>query len=326
MAEALQKANSIFTAIGAWLPDQCDGPAEHSIEWAAGLGYEMTMQDQNHEVTLARLAFEAFRRLFADEAIPLAGNIAFRTLFSIFPFLIFLTTLAGFLGNEQLATRIVDFLFEVAPKQLVDTLSPEIHSILTVPRTGLLSLSVLLTIWSAMGGVDSVRVALNRAYDIKDTRSFLRTYGLGIVFVVGSAAILLTVAALLVFMPVILTSVDRISPGFSSNFTLLDILRIPIAILLMLFGLLAAHRFLPARKQRLRDLLPGVVITIFVWLLLALAFSTYLLKFNTFASTYASLSGLFAAMFFLYLSALVLILGGEFNRVLQIHRKGPHDG
>ncbi len=62
------------------------------------------------------------------------------------------------------------------------------------------------------------------------------------------------------------------------------------------------------------------MITVFVWLMLAVAFSYYLVNFNTFASTYASLSGFFAAMFFLYLSALVLFLGGEFNRVLQIHR------
>lgn len=282
------------------------------------------MQEQQpDDVTLGQLAYEAFRRLFADEAIPLAGNIAFRTLFSVFPFLIFLTTLAGFIGNEKLASRIVDFLLEVAPEKLVNTLSPEIHSILTVPRTGVLSVSVLLTIWSAMGGVDSIRVALNRAYDIKDTRSFLRTYGLGIVFVLGAALILLTVAALLVFMPVILASIDRYSPGFSNNFSLLDTLRVPIAILLLMLGLLAAHRFLPARKQRVRDLMPGVIITLFVWVLLALAFSQYLLNFNTFASTYASLSGLFAAMFFLYLSALVLLLGGEFNRVMQIHRQTP---
>lgn len=284
------------------------------------------MQDSQDTVSLGQLAFEAFRRLFADEAIPLAGNIAFRTLFSIFPFLIFLTTLAGFFGNEELATRIVDFLLEVAPERLVNTLSPEIHSILTVPQTGLLSLSVLLTIWSAMGGVDSVRVALNRAYDIRDTRSFWRTYTLGIVFVLGAAIILLVVAALLVFMPVVLASIDRFSPGFSANFSLLDTLRVPIAILLLLGGLLMAHRFLPARKQRMRDLLPGVMITLFVWVLLALAFSQYLLNFNTFASTYASLSGLFAAMFFLYLSALVLLLGGEFNRVMQIHQARPLDG
>src|SRR5436190_5576596 len=115
--------------------------------------------------TIPSLAWEAVKRLFADEAIPLAGNIAFRTLFSVFPFLIFLTALAGFFGSEQLATDIVSYLLGVAPEQLVKPLAPEIHSILTGRRSGLLSLSALVTIWSAIAGVDSVRVGLNRAYN-----------------------------------------------------------------------------------------------------------------------------------------------------------------
>ncbi len=89
-------------------------------------------------------------------------------LFSIFPFLIFLTALAGFFGNDDLAAGIVTFLLGVAPAELVKPLVPEIRSILTVPRTGLLSIAAVLTIWSAMGGVDSVRVGLNRAYDLKE--------------------------------------------------------------------------------------------------------------------------------------------------------------
>ena len=63
-----------------------------------------------------------------------------------------------------------------------------------------------------------------------------------------------------------------------------------------------------------------MVITVVAWVLMSSAFSIYLVNFNTFASTYASLSGVFAAMFFVYLAALVLILGGEVNRVLEVRR------
>src|SRR5512138_1504860 len=143
--------------------------------------------------TLLSLAIEALRRLFADEAIPLAGNIAFRGLFSLFPFLIFLTALAGFFGSEDLAQRIVSYLLSVAPEELVKPLAPEIFSILTTPRTGLLSLSALLTIWSAMAGVDSVRVGLNRAYDLREHRNMLMLYVQSIIFVIGSAIVLLSV-------------------------------------------------------------------------------------------------------------------------------------
>jgi membrane protein len=129
---------------------------------------------------------DALKRLFADEAIPLAGNIAFRTIFSIFPFLIFLTTLAGFFGSAKLAEQVVNFLLSVAPEQIIKPLTGEIQSILTVPRSGLLSISAALTIWSAMAGVDSVRVGLNRAYNLKDTRSLWYVYAVNVVFVIGA--------------------------------------------------------------------------------------------------------------------------------------------
>jgi membrane protein len=270
--------------------------------------------------TIVTLGLEAVRRLFADEAIPLAGNIAFRTLFSIFPFLIFLTALAGFFGNEDLAEKVVTFLLSVAPEQLVRPLASEIRSILTVPRTGLLSLAALLTIWSAMAGVDSIRVGLNRAYDLKENRNMFWLYGQSILFVIGSAIGLLAVALLLVFAPVALAAFDRFAPDFRHNLTTLNQLRYPIAIMLLTGGLQLSHRILPAKRQKGMEILPGVLLTVAVWVALTSLFSYYLVNFNTFASTYSSLSGLFAAMFFVYLAALVLIFGGEVNRVLQLHR------
>ena len=260
---------------------------------------------------------DALKRLFADEAIPLAGNIAFRTIFSIFPFLIFLTTLAGFFGSARLAEQVINFLLSVAPVQIVKPLMNEIQSILTVPRSGLLSISAALTIWSAMAGVDSVRVGLNRAYNLKDTRSLWYVYAINVVFVIGAAALLLAVAILLVLFPVFKTVLTNIAPAQLANFATIDQLRYPIAILLLLFGLQISHYVLPAQKMPMRFILPGVVLTVIVWVILSDAFSIYLVNFNSFASTYSSLSGLFAAMFLIYLSALALIFGGEVNRVIS---------
>jgi membrane protein len=280
----------------------------------------MPVAMSNEQPTIVVLGVEALQRLFADEAISLAGNIAFRTLFSIFPFLIFLTALAGFFGNDALAEKVVTFLLSVAPEQLVKPLAKEIHSILTVPRTGLLSLSALLTIWSAMSGVDSIRVGLNRAYGLRENRKLYWLYGQSILFVIGSAVVLLAVSVLLVFAPVGLKILHYYAPDFQNNFATLNKLRYPVATILLVGALQLAHLILPAKQQKGLEILPGVLLTVVVWVVLSSLFSYYLVKFNTFASTYASLSGLFAAMFFLYLSALVLIFGGEVNRVLQIHK------
>jgi membrane protein len=266
--------------------------------------------------SLRALAIEAFMRLFADEAVPLAGNIAFRTLFSIFPFLIFLTTLAGFFGNEELAEAVITFLLGVVPPEIIKPITPEIRSILTVPRTGLLSISVALTIWSAMAGVDSVRVGLNRAYDLRETRSVWVLSLQSALFVVGAAMVLLVFSVLIVLGPVILVTVERLAPGLRGSLQTIEQWRFPIAILLLTGWLLLCHRVLPAKRLTIREVLPGVLLTVVVWIVLSSAYSYYLVHFATFASTYASLSGVFAAMFFLYLAALVLIFGGEVNRVL----------
>jgi membrane protein len=274
------------------------------------------------EVSVFALFAQAVKRLFADEAIPLAGNIAFRLIFSIFPFLIFLTTLAGFFGSEAAAEQVVTFLLSVAPEQLVRPLSSEIRSILTVPRSGLLSVAVLLTIWSAMGGVDSVRVGLNRAYDLIDKRPFWALYIQNVLFVIGSAILLLSVALLIVVYPLAINLLTAYAPAKLTSFASLDHLRYPVAIALLISGLLFAHRILPAQSLPWRSLLPGVLFTVIVWVALSAGFAVYLQNFNSFASTYASLSGLFAAMFFIYLAALVLILGGEVNRVISLLKSG----
>lgn len=280
----------------------------------------MTAQPDDQGPTIATLVRESFYRLFADEAIPLAGNIAFRTVFSVFPFLIFLTALAGFFGNDNLAEGVVTFLLSVAPARLVEPLVPEIRSILTVPRSGLLSISALITIWSAMGGVDSVRVGLNRAYDIRETRSVWWLYFQNVLFVIGSAIFLLIFALLIVFAPVMIQIAEIYAPALKGHFVTIEQLRYPIGITLLTAGVLFCHRVLPAKSLNVLEVLPGVVITVVAWVVMSSAFSIYLVNFNTFASTYASLSGVFAAMFFTYLAALVLILGGEVNRVLEVRR------
>ncbi len=273
-------------------------------------------------VSLARLARETFKRLFADEAIPLAGNIAFRSIFSFFPFLIFLTAIAGFVGTEDQARAAITYLLDVAPENLVRPLEVEIRSILTVPRADLLSLAALLTIWSAMSGVDSVRVGLNRAYDIRENRPIWSLYLMEVLCVIGAAAFFMAFSFLVVLMPLALRFASTHGIDLIGRFSALQELRLALAALVLLVGVTAGHVILPARRLPLRAIWPGIIMTVAVWMLLAIAFSDWLLRFNTFASTYASLSGLFAAMFFIYLAALVLILGGELNRVLEILSHG----
>lgn len=261
---------------------------------------------------------EIYDRFVADDGLPLAGNIAFRTILSVFPFLIFLTALAGFLGNAELARQVVTYLLDSGPSEIIEPLVPEIESLLSQPRSDFLSLGVLLTIWTASGGVDSVRVGLNRAYDLREHRGWFVLLAQNALFVVGGAVVLMLLALLIVLAPVILSLVERYLPALSEVAAAYDRLRYPVAIAILALGVLAAHYVLPARWLPLRRLWPGVVFTVIVSIALAASYSIYLARFASFASTYAGLGGLIAALVFIYLAAAVMILGGEINRA--IHR------
>jgi membrane protein len=265
----------------------------------------------------------AIQRLWADEAMSLSGNIAFRTLFSAFPFLIFLTALAALFGDEELADGLIDFLFSVGPAEVIAPLASEVQLILTTPRTDLVSIGFLITIWAAMAGVDSVRIGLNRAYNVRDRRSTWKLYGLNVLFVIGTAVVLLALSLLIVAGPILIAFLQRHAPQLDKFMAIFSLVRYPVAVLLLTGALTAAHLFLPAKRLRLLHVLPGVILTVAVWVVLATVYSYYLANFGNFASYYAGLSGVFAALFFLYLAALVLLLGGEVNRVIMMRKKTP---
>ncbi len=263
---------------------------------------------------------EANLRLWMDEALSTAGNIAFRAVLALFPFLIFVSSLTAFVGDAEMAKSLTEFLISIVPEPLVDTIVTELESVLTVRRGDLASIGVLLTVWFAIGGVDGVRVALNRAYDLREHRSTAMLYLLHVLVVIGGGMVFVVIAYLLVLVPIVAAFAHRFVPGFEPSTIDLGVVRYPAAIVILTISLFAAHIFLPARRTRFSNIWPGVMLTVVVWGVLAAGFSVYLTSFANYASYYAGLAGVIAALFFIYLSALVLIFGGEINRAIRIRR------
>jgi len=262
----------------------------------------------------------ALRNFIRDDGFPLAGNIAFSVILSAFPFLIFLTTLAGFLGNEAVAQDVVVYLLAIAPENLVAPIAPEIRSILTVPRSDLLSLSILLTLWTASGSVRSIRAGLNRAYSMRETRGFFFLLLTDIIFVLVGAAALLSLSLLIILGPVIWDGATRWAP-IVHDFTIwFDWLRFPVALVLLSTSLVAAHQILPTRRQRMSEILPGIIFTLTLWLITSVAYAEFLSRFATYASTYAGLAGVIIALMFVYLSGTLLIFGDEINQAYMAYK------
>ncbi|MCF7779110.1 YihY family inner membrane protein [Sulfitobacter sp. M220] len=263
---------------------------------------------------------EAILRLWNDDAFGLAGNVAFRALLALFPFLIFTSAMTAFIGDRAMADHLVDFLIAIVPSPLIEPLVSEVEKVMMVPRGGVLSIGILLTIWFAVGGVDGVRVGLNRAYGIRETRSIVVLYGLQIAMVVLASLVLVTVGYLLVLAPRAGSWMHALIPGFDPASVTVKLIRFPASATIFLVALLSAHVLLPARRTKFSNIWPGVIFTAVAWTLLATAFAFYVGRFGTYASYYAGMAGIIAALYFMYLAALLLIFGGELNRALRIRR------
>ena len=272
-------------------------------------------------VTLKTLARDVYRRFVMDDGFPLSGNIAYCTILSLFPFLIFLAALAGFLGNEQLATTAVDYLLETLPPDLVNPLSDDVHALLTEPHGGLLTVSIAFTLYTAAGGVESIRTGLNRSYEFKENRVYPYRMLQAIAFVVGGAAVLLVLAVLIVFVPLYWSRLERLLPVARELSGWFHLLRYPAGLGLMFVALMLAHMLLPARRHRLVELLPGVLITIVLWLLAAWTYAYYIAEFSRVHLMYAGLGNIIITLVFLYISAALLLLGGEINQSLIVQRR-----
>ena len=141
---------------------------------------------------------DAFMRFSQDDGWAIASHIALSILTSLFPFLIFVTALAGFLGSKNLGDEGVQILFQTWPQQVAAPIANEIHNVLTQTRSGVLTIGVILSIYFSSSGVEAVRIGLNRAYDVRDSRPWwlLRLESIAYVFV--GAFSLLTLAFLVV--------------------------------------------------------------------------------------------------------------------------------
>src|ERR1700761_4080579 len=116
------------------------------------------------------VCIDAFYTFLADDGWAIASHIALSTLMALFPFLIVLTSLAGFLGSKDLAEQAAGLLLDTWAAQVASTLSGEIHNVLTTTRTGVLTIGAALSLYFASNGVEALRVALNRAYDVIEPR------------------------------------------------------------------------------------------------------------------------------------------------------------
>ena len=251
--------------------------------------------------------------MIRNGGFELAGHLAFTAFLALFPFLIFLAALFGILGDTQTAATLVNFLFRFAPHDVAETLSGPIFAVMVAHHEDLLTLGILGTLWAASSWFEAVRLALNTAYDIEEKRPAWKRRLQSLFFVVFSAFVLLVASGSILLGPIAWKLIQRVvdlGPGIG---VVWDVGRYLIGGLLFGGFLMVLHQYLPPVRQRWRDLLPGIAVTLAFWLVVSTGLSIYLALAGSYDSTYGTLGGVVVTLLFFYTAGMVFIFGAELN-------------
>ena len=264
------------------------------------------------------ICLDAFYTFLADDGWAIASHIALSTLMALFPFLIVLTSLAGFFGSKELADQAAALLLQTWPRQVAETISGQIHQVLTTTRTDALTVGAVLAVYFASNGVEALRVALNRAYAVVEPRRWywLRLESIGYTLV--AAVTSLAMALLIVLGPLTIEAVRRYLPlAVEANEGFLHVSRYSITIGALVIALFILHAWLPAGRRSFLQILPGIVFTMVASLISGIAFGQYLARFaDRYVTMYAGLASVIIALVFLYFIAAIFVFGGELNAAI----------
>lgn len=268
--------------------------------------------------SISAVVADALRRFNADDGWAIASHIALSVLMSIFPFLIVLVALAGFLGTRELADEVARLLIETWPREVSAPIAREIRSVLTSARGDVLTIGVAFAVFFASSGVESLRVGLNRAYDVTERRHWLWLRLESIAYVVLGAVALIVLALLIVLFPLVFATAQQYLPWIEPLERTFAFLRYAVATVVLAVALVVVHKWLPAGRRSILEILPGVVATLVLWLVAGEAFGRYLAAFaGAYVTYYAGLASAMMTLAFFYITASIFVFGGELNAAIR---------
>lgn len=266
-----------------------------------------------------------YEKAFDEDIFSSSAQVGFYFLFALFPLLVFLVSIFGLVlgNNNEVRAELFSYLAQVMPSSAYDLVNKTMSEVVEGSSGGKITFGLLLTLYSASAGIESLRIALNDVYKLQETRSlwkrklltYLLTLGLGIMIFVALGIIFYGSQ----FLNLIL---GKIGLPISSPL-LLQFLSIAVVLGLLLICFDLLFYYAPNHdKPEWKWITPGAIVTIALWLLFSKLFSVYLQYFDSYAKTYGSLGAMIILMLWLYLTALVILIGGAINAVLDEFSRG----
>ncbi|MDR2318519.1 MULTISPECIES: YihY/virulence factor BrkB family protein [unclassified Pseudomonas] len=265
---------------------------------------------------LHRVLVRTVKEFLDDEMSTYASALAYQALFSLFPFLLFLIALIGFLHLPDFFSWLRLQTELVLPPQALEQVNPVIDQ-LQQSKGGLLSVGIVIALWTASAGVRLMMSAMNAAYDVPEGRPVWKRIPLSIIYTVGLAGMLLVAAALMVLGPQVMEWIASQVGMQEFIVTLWTILRWPAIIILLMVAVAVIYYVMPDVKQKFRFITPGSVLAVVVWIVASLGFAYYVKTFADYNAMYGSIGAIIVLLLYFYISAAVLLLGAEMNAVIE---------
>lgn len=275
-------------------------------------------------------AFELLKRTLKDfskdDMTTYASALAYRGIFSLFPFLLFFIAMLGMLDLQDFFTWLREQVSLVLPPDALDLVNPVIDQ-LQNQKSGVLSVGILVALWSASIGIRSLMNAMNRAYDVEEGRPTWKLMLLAVVYTIGLAIILLCAAALMIIGPQVMTWLADQVGLKEIVVTLWTWLRWPVIVFLMMLVVAVLYYVTPDVEQQFRFITPGSVVAVIVWIGASVGFGIYVQNFGNYDATYGSIGAVIVLLLYFYISAAVLLFGAEMNAVIEhASSEGKDDG
>lgn len=264
---------------------------------------------------VAAVLKDAGRSFGVNGGTAAAGNMAFLAMFCMFPFLIFLVSLSGFIGQTNQGLEAIAFILSLMPAEVSSVLEKPIMGILKNTGTEILTISIAFSLFTAAGGIEAGREICIRAFGREHGHAFWKRRLESLLFVVVAAVLVILAMSVQVMGPAIMQAMTSLFPDVMSEKinSLWALLSFLISPLILLIGLWILYLALTPRSVYRPYRFPGALFTLILFMITAKGMSTYLKSVGTYDVTYGSLAGVVIAQLFCFIVSLGFIFGAEFN-------------
>jgi membrane protein len=259
------------------------------------------------------------QEILDDNVLGLSAQSAYYFFFSLFPLLLFTTPLIGLFGDPQSIIEWVTTQAErILPPDALGLVRGVVDDVVfSSSAPGLVSIGIILAAWTGSNVFNNLIFALNRAYDIEETRPWYIKRLIALACVVIAGIVLFAASTVMLAGPEIINWVASLVPGFERTRTVWMIVQYPISFVMLVGVLWMIYYFLPNLRQNKKQVLVGAFVASTLWVLVTLAFRAYVVNFASYNKTYGTIGAVIILLTWMYLTMLVILAGGELNSELH---------